>query len=140
MRISTSVSAGSGYYTDSVGPFYPLFARQDKSICACLHSNITEFRNIKIGIVDTLPNAQEIHRIARRKPVRNDQASCLCILVSRHVCERDVILCLLLDNYYLVIPYLYSTFLCHRRCVISILLAKLLLFFDMCKYLGENRF
>ena len=32
-----------------------------------------------------------------------------------------------------------SVVLCHRLCVISILLAKLLLFFDMCKYLGENR-
>ena len=32
-----------------------------------------------------------------------------------------------------------SVVLCHRRCVISILRAKLLLFFHICKGLGENR-
>ena len=76
-------------------------------------SNVTEFRNIKIGIVDSFPYSQKINRITGRKPMRDNQTSRLGIFISSHVCQRDVIFCLLFDDYHLISINFYCPFFRH---------------------------
>jgi len=49
-------------------------------------SNVTEFSNIKIWIIYSLPNSHKVYCIPRAHPMRNNQTGSICILIPRHVC------------------------------------------------------
>ena len=112
MSIRSSISTRGRHNADSVGSLNPLFTCQHKSICAGFHSNITEFRNIKIWIVYPLPNTKEIHGITRWQPVRDYQSGRFGILISRHIRQWNIVFNLLRYNYDIVSIDLYCTFLC----------------------------
>ena len=64
MCIGTSVSAWRRVDADSSCPLYPLLDSKDESVASGFGSNVTEFRNIKIGVVEAFEDAKVVKWIA----------------------------------------------------------------------------
>ena len=68
---------------------YKFFYAYFEAVQTRLVSNCGEFAIIKIGIINTLPNAKELHRISIAKPVGYKKVT---IFGFQHICNADVIL------------------------------------------------
>ena len=64
----------------------------DKTIEAGLHSNPVEFDGIKTGIVDLLPETEELEGVAVAQPVADQVVTGIRVFVAVDVGEADVIL------------------------------------------------
>lgn len=65
VRIATaSVTSGFGLDADGAGALDPLLGGENKTIEARLLSNPIEFDGIKTGVVDLLPDAEELDGVA----------------------------------------------------------------------------
>lgn len=62
-KSSAMVATGFGKYTNSVCLYFPSNNRQNKAIWAALIFNVTEFSNIKIRVMYSLPNAHKFNRL-----------------------------------------------------------------------------
>ena len=85
MREGSAVSAGFCDNPDGVCFFNPLFGTQHKTVATALISNVTEFRNIKIRVVEFFPNPHKFNCIASTHPVRDYQPRSLGIFVPCHI-------------------------------------------------------
>ena len=91
-RIATaSVASGFGLDADGAGALDPLLGGEDKTIEPCLLSNPIEFDGIKTGVVDLLPDTEELDGVAVAQPVEDEVVSALWIFVSGDVGEADVV-------------------------------------------------
>ena len=91
VRIGASVASGFGLDADGAGALDPLLGGENKTIEARLLSNPIEFDGIKTGVVDLLPDAEELDGVAVAQPVKDEVVSALRILVSGDICEADVV-------------------------------------------------
>ena len=64
----------------------------DKTVEACLTFNPIEFDGIKTGIVDLLPEAEELDGVAVSEPVGDQVVRALRVFVAGDVGQVDVIL------------------------------------------------
>ena len=67
--VSINVAPTIEYNCDCICPFNPLLGGKNITIATGIESNVTEFRNIKIGVINLLPYSQEFDRIACTKPM-----------------------------------------------------------------------
>ena len=67
--VCTAITSWGWYDAYGIGSLNPLFDSKNKSIGTWLCSNVTEFRNIKIGIVQTLEDAEVVKRISCGEPI-----------------------------------------------------------------------
>ena len=69
MCIGASVSAWCRDNADSSCPLNPLLDSENESVTSGFVSNVTEFRNIKIGVVETFEYSKIIECISGGQPV-----------------------------------------------------------------------
>lgn len=80
-------SVSSSFADDASGSCLldPLGRGHDESVVASLVFNRLEFHTVKIGIVKTLLDAEEVYDIARSHPVLDDEARVVSIAVFGNV-------------------------------------------------------
>lgn len=65
---------------------------KDKKVEPRLHSNPLEFDGIKTGVVDLLPEAEELEGVAVAQPIADQVVAGVRVLVAGDVGQADVIL------------------------------------------------
>ena len=65
MGVCSSITTGTRNKPDCICPFKPLLDGKNVTVATSIESNVTEFSNIKIGVVNLLPYSQEFDRITR---------------------------------------------------------------------------
>ena len=93
---------------NGISPSYKLLDAYFETIKTRLVPNYGEFAIIKIGVVDFLPNTDELESIAVTRSIGDEE---IPILGIQHIGEADIILSF--DFYYIDFGILYCNF-CYR--------------------------
>jgi hypothetical protein len=91
MSVCAAIAPGLGDYADGVGFLDPLLGGEDEAVESCLVFNPIEFDGIKIGIVQVLPNAEELDRVPISHPIHDNVVRPVWVFVTRDVGKADVI-------------------------------------------------
>lgn len=93
--VGSAVPPGSRPQTDGVGLFDPFLDAELVAVQAGLTFNYGEFAGIKIGVVDGLPDAEELDGVPVPQPIGDEELS---VLGPEHVSQRDVVLVIAPDD------------------------------------------
>ena len=93
--VSPTVTPGAGNDAHRAGFLNPLLWIKRETVQARLNSNSVEFDGIKTGVVEPLPDAEKLNRVASAQPVPHEIIRAFGILEPSDVCEADEVLFLL---------------------------------------------
>src|SRR5471030_2810722 len=94
----STIATGLRDQPNRARPFYPSLCRHDEAVQACLVFNPIEFDGIKNGIIQALPETEELNGISVSHPILNDVVSPFTILVAGNVGQRDIVLLMMRQN------------------------------------------
>jgi hypothetical protein len=89
VSVSTTASSRLGIKADSPGGINPFFGREREVVQTCLAFKPIEFERFKFGVVQLLPDTQELDRVPVAQPVVKNA---LIAKVPEHVGQGDEIL------------------------------------------------
>jgi len=90
VRVGAAVPSLSGHQADTTRFFHPLAGRQGEAVQTSSIFNYLEFDVVKVWVVQSLPNAQELHRVLVAQPCANQSAA--PVELGSHIRQADVIL------------------------------------------------
>jgi hypothetical protein len=96
--VSAAVAACLGNQPDGTRCVDPAFGSQDEAVQACLFFNPIEFDGIKTGVVQLLPDAQELDSVAVAEPVGDQVIRPFGVFVAGDVGDADEFLLVLRKN------------------------------------------
>jgi len=95
MGVSAAVTAGFGNQSNGTRCIDPAFGGEDKTVQAGLFFNPIEFDGIKPGVVELLPDTEELDGVAVAQPVGDQVVRPFGVLVAGDVGETDKVLLVL---------------------------------------------
>jgi hypothetical protein len=85
-----AVAARPGYEPDGPGGLDPLLGGEGEAVQAGLSSKPVEFDGFKAGVVEGLPDTEELDRIPVAQPVANEVVGVVGVAVPGDIGEGDV--------------------------------------------------
>jgi hypothetical protein len=98
----------SGFCPDATGVCHldPLFRRKGETVETGLFSKPVELDGIKIRVIELLPDAEELDRVAVAEPATDKIVRIIGVLIPSDIGDADVILIVLYDNTNFAVEYL----------------------------------